>query len=210
MTAAGRLAGIAVTASFVTAALAVPVLGQTLTQDEALALAFGPADVERRTAFLDDDQMDRAGALAGSGARIERGVLSYYVATDGGTPVGVAYFDAHRVRTLQEVLMVVVDPEGRVERVETVSFREPPEYRAPEGWMEQFLGRTLDDELSLRGGIAPMTGATLTANAVTAAVRRVLALHQVIDPFGGVERSPGHRGGTEQPGGDRTELRGPS
>lgn len=193
---------IAVAVSLVIAALGVltlasPAEGQTLTQDEALALAFGSADVERRTAFLDDTQMETARELAGPRIRIEQGVLPYYVATDGGAPVGVAYFDAHRVRTLQEVLMVVVDPEGRVDRVETVSFREPPEYRAPDGWVDQFLGRGLDDELSLRGEIAPMTGATLTANAVTAAVRRVLALHHVIDPFGSrapmsgsVKRSP--------------------
>lgn len=182
-----RVSRVAVTASVVAAALAAPAGGQTLTQDEALALAFGSADVERRTAFLDEAQLEKARELAGSRVRIEQGVLPYYVATDGGAPIGVAYFDAHRVRTLQEVLMVVVDPEGRVERVETVSFREPPEYRAPDGWVDQFVGRELDDELSLRGEIAPMTGATLTANAVTRAVRRVLALHRVVEPFG---RSP--------------------
>lgn len=178
-----RLRVVAVTVLVATAA-AAPAHAQPLNQDEALRLAFGSADVERRTAFLDEGQLDAARKLAGPRAGIDRGVLSYYVATDGGAPVGVAYFDAHRVRTLQEVLMVVVDTEGRVERVETVSFREPPEYRAPEGWLAQFLGRPLDDELSLRGEVAPMTGATLTANAVTQTVRRVLALHQVIDPFG--------------------------
>jgi hypothetical protein len=175
------------------------VAGQTLTQDEALAVAFGSADVERRTAFLDEGQLEAARELAGTGVRIEQTVLPYYVATADGSPVGVAYFDAHRVRTLQEVLMVVVDPRGRVQRVETVSFREPPEYRAPDGWVDQFLGRELDHELSLRGEIAPMTGATLTANAVAAAVRRVLALHRVIEPFGPgepvppVENGPKHR-----------------
>lgn len=169
-------------------ALATP-LGAQLTQEEALRLAFGSAEVERRTAFLDESQLDAARDLAGPRSGIERGVVSYYVASDGGAPVGVAYFDAHRVRTLQEVLMIVVDPRGHVERVETVSFREPPEYEAPEGWLAQFLGRPLDDELSLRGDIAPMTGATLTANAVTYAVRRTLALHQIIDPFDAKQES---------------------
>jgi len=182
-------------AAIVIAARPFPALAQTLTQDEALSLAFGGAEVERMTAYLDDEQLEEARALAGPRVRIDRGVLSYYVATDDGSPVGVAYFDAHRVRTLQEVLMVVVDPRGRVERVETVSFREPPEYRAPDGWMTQFPGRRLDEELSIRGEIATITGATLTANAVTEAVRRVLALHAVIDPFGDTRpalgRSPG-------------------
>lgn len=205
-----RVSRAAVTASVVAAALAAPAGGQTLTQDEALALAFGSADVERRTAFLDEAQMEKARELAGSRVRIEQGVLPYYVATDGGAPIGVAYFDAHRVRTLQEVLMVVVDPEGRVERVETVSFREPPEYRAPDGWVDQFVGRELDDELSLRGEIAPMTGATLTANAVTRAVRRVLALHRVIEPFGtGETTRPVQKGKEPRNPGDH-ERRSPS
>ena len=176
--------GIAAAALAVVAIAPSSLHGQAMTQDEALTLAFGTAEVERRTAYLDEGQLERAREMAGPRVRIDQGILPYYVATDGDSPVGVAYFDAHRVRTLQEVLMIVVDPGDRVVRVETVSFREPQEYEAPEGWLAQFPGRELDDELSLRGAIAPITGATLTANAVTRAVRRVLALHQVIDPFG--------------------------
>lgn len=174
----------AVVAFVAAATLAVPGSAQ-LTQDEALRLAFGGSDeVERRTAYLDDAQLERARSLAGPRTDVDQGVVTYYVGSEGGRTLGVAYFDAHRVRTLQEVLMVVVGPDDSVLRVETVSFREPPEYEAPGGWLEQFPGRTLGPGLSIRGEIAPMTGATLTANAVTGAVRRVLALHAVIEPFG--------------------------
>jgi len=156
---------------------------QTLTQEEALTLAFPGAQVERRTAFLGDDELARAAELAGPDVDIESTVVTHYVARRDGRPVGVAYFDAHRVRTEQEVLMVVVGPDALVLRVETVSFREPPEYRAPAGWLRQFDGHALDGALSLRGDIATITGATLTANAATRATRRALALHQVIDPL---------------------------
>jgi hypothetical protein len=156
---------------------------QILTQDQALALAFPGAALERRTAFLGDAEIQRAAELAGPDVPVESAVVTYYVASDAGRPVGVAYFDAHRVRTLPQVLMVVVGPEGRVARVETVSFREPPEYRAPDGWLRQFDGRALGPALSLRGEIPALTGATLTAGSATRAARRVLALHAVIDPF---------------------------
>ena len=79
--------------------------------------------------------------------------------------------------------MVVVDRAGQVERIETVSFREPPEYEAPEGWLALFQGRDLGPDVSLKGEIPTMTGATLTAQAVTDAVRRVLALHRVLQPL---------------------------
>jgi Na+-translocating ferredoxin:NAD+ oxidoreductase RnfG subunit len=171
-------------AAVMTIAFASPISAQSLTQDEALTLAFQDAQLERRTAFLDDEQVARASTLAGPDVEVESTVVSYYVATRGGEPVGVAYFDVHRVRTLPQVVMLVVGTDNRVGRVETVSFREPPEYRAPDGWLEQFHGRELDGELSLKGAIANITGATLTSGAVTRATRRVLALHAVIDPFG--------------------------
>ncbi len=109
--------------------------------------------------------------------------MTYYVGTLDGRSLGVAYFDAHRVRTLPEVLMIVVTPEARIERVEILSFKEPPEYLVPPGWLRQIVGRRLNDELSVKGAIVNMTGATLTSRAITGASRRVLALHQVIDPL---------------------------
>jgi len=158
--------------------------GQSLSQDEALALAFPQAQLERRTAYLDDDQLAEASRLAGPDVPVESGVVTYYLARRGGQIAGVAYFDAHRVRTLPEVLMIIVGPDDRISRIESVSFHEPPEYRAPGGWLRQFEGGSQGDDLSLKGRIANLTGASLTAAAASRAARRALALHRVIDPFG--------------------------
>lgn len=168
------------------AAAPAPAMAQTLmTQEEALAAAFpAPATVERKTAYLTEDQLARARRAAGPDVELDQSVITYYVAHRGGAPAGVAYFDAHRVRTKAEVAMVVVTPDGRVERVDVLKFMEPPEYRAPEGWIAQFEGRPLDDDLSTKGAILNLTGATLTARSLTRAVRRVLALHAVIAPYG--------------------------
>jgi hypothetical protein len=64
--------------------------------------------------------------------------------------------------------------------VEAVAFREPAEYMAKEAWVRQFEGKGLDSQLSLKGEIHPLSGATLTAHAMTDAARRCLALHQVL------------------------------
>lgn len=177
-------AGAALVLALATAA--APAAAQALiTQEEALAAAFpAPAEVARETAFLTDDQLGRVRRLAGPDVAVDQGVVSFYVARRGGRPAGVAYFDAHRVRTKAEVIMVVVTPDGRVDRVDVLKFMEPREYLAPAGWIDQFDGRPLDDELSMKGEILNISGATLTARAMTRAVRRVLALHAVIDPFG--------------------------
>ncbi|HEY7479185.1 MAG TPA: FMN-binding protein [Gemmatimonadales bacterium] len=167
------------------AALGVaPPLGAQITQQEALAAAFPPpATVERKTAYLSKGALDSARAEAGPDAPVSQSVVSYYVGSQDGRPVGVAYFDSHRVRTVNEVLMIVVGPGNRIRNIEVLRFAEPPEYKPADRWLAQFQGKTLTPRLSLRGDIAMMTGATLTSNAVARAVRRVLALHHQIRPF---------------------------
>jgi len=155
-----------------------------LTQDEALRLAFpAPAEIERRTAYLDEAQLARIEDEAG--VELESTVVTYYVGRSPEGPLGAAYFDVHRVRTLPEVLMIVVDADGRVERIEVLRFAEPPEYLAPDGWLARFEGRRLANDLDGKNAVAGITGATLTSRAVTNAVRRTLALHAFLAPLDG-------------------------
>lgn len=147
--------------------------------EDALELAFPGATTVRETLFLTDDQLIRASKL--SGAELSSALVTRFVATGSdGSTVGHAYLDTHGVRTLPETLMIVVGADGTVARVEVVVFREPVEYMPREGWYRQYDGEGLDDDLSLKRDIRPVTGATLTARATTEAVRRVLAIHQVV------------------------------
>lgn len=150
-----------------------------LTVDEALGLAFPGCDVDRGTVFLTDEQVARASAL--SGEEVPSALVHPYRATCDGGGGGTAYFDTHRVRTLPETLMIVVGADGAVTRIEVLSFKEPPEYMPRGLWYDQFLGEALSPELALKRDIRQVTGATLTARATTAAVRRVLAIHRVIE-----------------------------
>jgi Na+-translocating ferredoxin:NAD+ oxidoreductase RnfG subunit len=161
-----------------------------MTQEEALRMAFpAPAAVERKSAYLTEEQVAEVDRLAQPGRNNDRAVITYYVGSLDDRSLGAAYFDAHRVRTLQEVLMVVVDPAGRVSRIEVLGFAEPPDYMAPDGWLELFTGRALEPGTSSRGDIPIITGATLTSHAVSDAVRYSLALHQVIRPFAAADES---------------------
>jgi len=149
-----------------------------LSQEEALKLAFPGAAVERKTIFLTEAEQKEVQALAGGPAPSALAVA--YIAVKDGKLAGTAYFDTHVVRTQQETLLVAVDPEGAVFRIEVLSFSEPEEYLPREHWYGQFQGRKLDDELALTRGIRAVSGATLTARATTEAARRVLALHAVL------------------------------
>ena len=181
------LLALAATAPAVPASSRPPVPGAAggggvvlLTLEEALKLAFPDGKVERKVHYLTPEQKKRAARLAGE--EIRGGMAVAYIghSRKDGSLLGVAWFDTHKIRTKRETIMVVVGPDGKVRRLEVLAFGEPEEYLPAGRWLAQFQGRGLDDRLKIRGDIRGISGATLTAQAVTSAVRRVLALHTVL------------------------------
>jgi hypothetical protein len=149
-----------------------------LTQQQAIDRAFPPPQrVERRTLYLDAGQVRRTAEQAG--VPVETRVVVYYVGLRDGEVTGYAYFDSHLVRTLPETIGVLLDPGGRIVRIEVLSFDEPEDYLPGARWLQQFPGHGLDPDLALGRGIRAMTGATLSARAITQAARRILALHRL-------------------------------
>ena len=149
-----------------------------LTREEALALAFPGAVVSADRVFLTEQQMKAASGRAG--IPIPSALVARYTARLNAGVVGRAYVDTHTVRTKRESLLVSVDASGRLKRVDVIAFLEPPEYRATPPFLSQFTGRELEDDLRLQRAIRPLAGATLTASAVTDAVRRVLAIDKTL------------------------------
>ncbi|MCC6849161.1 MAG: FMN-binding protein [Deltaproteobacteria bacterium] len=146
-----------------------------LAKDEALALAFPGADrVEERVVILTDAQ--KAEIEKRARAPLESQLWTIHVGWKDGVVQGYAVIDSHIVRTLPETFMVVVDPDGKLRRVDVLAFHEPPEYLPTQRWIGQFAGHALDEDLKLGAGIQGITGATLSAQAMTAGVRRALAL----------------------------------
>ena len=159
----------------------LPLLAGLPSQKEALDMAFPDAQISRKEHFLTRAQAERIEAIAG--VKLEGLWVVAYEARKDGKLEGVAFFDTHRVRTLNETAMVALSPEGKVLRVEVVAFREPQEYMAKEAWLRQLKGKKLDADFSLKRNIRPLSGATLTAHALVDASRRCLALWKVL--YGG-------------------------
>lgn len=160
---------------------ALPAQGKTfLTTAEAISLAFPGCKVERQRHVLNDKLKKVVHKL--SGHKPCRSMVIAYQARKKGKVVGTAYFDRHRVRSQRELVMIVVSPENKVGRIEVISFGEPLDYLPRGRFYAQFLGRGLSDQLSTKGVIRSVVGSTLTVNATTAAVRRILATHEVLNP----------------------------
>jgi Na+-translocating ferredoxin:NAD+ oxidoreductase RnfG subunit len=150
-----------------------------LSQNAALALAFPDADeITDEITILSASQVERIQSIAKS--ELESEIVKLYTGWKDGEVLGYAYIDVHTVRTLPEAFLVVLSPDGSVKSLRVLAFYEPLDYMPSERWYQQFDGVQPGAVLRLGREIHGITGATLSARAVTASVRRVQALYQVL------------------------------
>jgi hypothetical protein len=144
------------------------------SKDEALELAFGAgATVEAETVFLTDEQAERIERLAK--IKLDSKLFTFHVGRRQGQVLGYAAIESHNVRTQAETVLVVLDPQGELTRLEYLAFHEPPEYKPPARWLERLYHRSLEG-LELNRGVDGIAGATLSSRAVLDGVRKVLAI----------------------------------
>ena len=157
-------------------------MGSLPTREEALAAVFPNAEFRSERVFLTEQQRQKAAELAQ--VEISSSLIARYSAYRNGKEIGRAYADTHVVRTKRETLLIFLDQGGRVLRVEVTAFLEPQEYIGSGVWYQQYSGKALNPDLNLQRSIRPLAGATLTAIAANRAVRRVLAIDQVLREAG--------------------------
>lgn len=150
-----------------------------LSRGQILAAMFPDSKILSKTVFLTKAQIEKAGVL--SGEEIISPLIARYEIFKDERPIARAYVDTHSVRDKKESLLIVLDPDGKVLRVELTASEEPPEYRATPEWYGQYEGKTLDDDLYVDRAIRPMAGATLTAGAANQAVRRIIAIDEALE-----------------------------
>ncbi len=170
--------------ALILAAPAMPTHAQegVMTRAEALELAYPGAAVTRDRVILTPEQMSAVAAIAQVG--MHGRIFPRYIARDGEEVVGRAYIDTHTAKTERQSLLISLDTEGRIQRVDVTVFFEPAQYLAPSDFLRQFNGEVLHDSLRIRAGIQPIAGASFTGRAISDAVRRVLALDQVLEGYG--------------------------
>ncbi len=149
-----------------------------MKQEEALHLAFPNGEtVERQTLFLTEAQVAEIQKAARS--KVESQLVVYYRARRAEKVAGYAFFETTIVRTRPATMMVVITPDSTVRLVELLSFYEPQDYLPAPRWLALFHSRTLTDNLWPKRDIHNITGATLSVQAITLAVRRMLATYIV-------------------------------
>ena len=140
---------------------------------------FPDTKIEIKNIILSPDEISETKKL--SGMKQEEKLVSFYLAKNGEQIIGYGYADIHYVRTHPEVVLYAINPSGEIVKVEVLSFKEPPEYKPSEKWLNLFKGKSMEkNTLLLRKDIDAISGATLTARAVTNHSRKALALWKII------------------------------
>lgn len=150
-----------------------------ITREQALAALFPDAEIKAETVFLTRAQMEEARTF--SGVEVNSALIARYEILREGIEIARGYVDTHIVRTKKESLLIVLDAQGKVLRIEVTASYEPPDYRATEEFYRQYEGKILNEDLNIDRAIRPMAGATLTAKAANQSVRRILAIDRILE-----------------------------
>lgn len=174
-----RAKGLAALALAALGVSAVPCRAEViLTEKAALERAFRGATPERRMLYLTKDQVAAVEKAARS--KLPSPVVTLFEARSGDAVTGRAILDTHTVRTMPETVLVAVEPDGRLRMCLVLQFGEPPDYLPRERWLDTLAGKPLDDDLWPGRGVRRVTGATLTVQSLTEAVRRCLAIDALV------------------------------
>ncbi|MBI3320191.1 MAG: FMN-binding protein [Candidatus Omnitrophica bacterium] len=151
-----------------------------LTRDEALRLAFGPS-----TTVSEDHRTVPSTSRAAIEQRLNRKItedsFTFYVGHSAGGIEGYGLVLDEMGKHEPITFLVTITPDGHVKDVMVLEYRESRggEVRQ-KSFLKQYVGKTSRDPLELDEDITPMTGATISARAVSDGVKKALLIWEAL------------------------------
>jgi hypothetical protein len=145
---------------------------------EALDLYFSDHEIRKKTLFLTDGAINLLENESKSNFATK--IYTYYEVYKGSRRLNTAIMETHILRSRTQTIFVVFDNKGKISSTEILAFYEPDEYIMSKKWLNQFVGKTLKNKLVPRKDIAHVSGATISYNETTKAIRRTLSLYNYI------------------------------
>lgn len=109
-------------------------------------------------------------------AKIDSKKIRFYLVKKSNKVLGYGVLLTQIVRTKKASILYLIDKRERIKSVEIVSFKEPLEYKPNGTWMRVFNGKKSTDNLVSGNGIPTISGATMSARAISDASRIALAI----------------------------------
>jgi hypothetical protein len=109
-------------------------------------------------------------------AKLDSRLIRMYTVKKGKKVEGYGVLVIKKVRTKKTAVLYMIDREKNIKNIEILAFNEPSEYKPNKAWRDVFTGKSSHDNLYAGRGIPTISGATLSARAVTDASRIALAI----------------------------------
>ncbi len=153
---------------------------QYSTKEKVLEMAFPGAHITTKRVEISPKDREEIEVLI-KGKFFKR-AMTFFVASYDGEVAGYATVAEEIGKKRRITFMVVLNPEGSVKNVDILVFRESQGYEVKhKRWRDQFIGKSAKDPLRLKRDIDSISGATLSARAVTKGVRKIVKVFTVIE-----------------------------
>jgi Na+-translocating ferredoxin:NAD+ oxidoreductase RnfG subunit len=149
--------------------------------DEVLARSFPKAAFDKRVVRISNAERKKVEGFIKK--KFFKRQMVFYIASKDGAIQGYAVIGNERGKTRRITFMVLLDKDGVVKDIDILAFRESQGYEVENpAWRRQFRGKTVRSRLRLKRDISNISGATLSARAVTKGVKNILAAFHVLRP----------------------------
>lgn len=142
--------------------------------------AFSAKSVESQNIILTQEQTQQLSKA--SQQKIDTKLYRIYMAKNDAKVVGYGVLLNKKVRTKTAIALYLIGTDSRIKSIEIVAFNEPVEYLPTKTWLDGFESKSAANTLRLNQDIPTVSGATLSARAITDGAREALALIDIARP----------------------------
>ena len=147
-----------------------------LTKEEALAIAIPKAqDIQVKELQLTPEQLKRVRDKVDE--PIDTDTFIFHVGAHDGQVDGYAYITDKKGRHRPITFIVGINPDCTIQDVAIMIYREPRGYEVKEKrFLRQYRRKSIDDPIEVHRDIKNISGATISAESVSAGVREAVAI----------------------------------
>lgn len=142
--------------------------------------AFGAKSVDLQNIILSEAQLQQLTKT--SQQSIDTKLYRLYIAQNDTKTVGYGVLLNKKVRTKTAISLYLIGTDGKIKSIEIVAFNEPIEYLPTKTWLDGFDNKSSANTLRLNQDIPTVSGATLSARALTDGSRIALSLIDIVKP----------------------------
>lgn len=109
-------------------------------------------------------------------SRVDSNMIRMYTVHTHKDIEGYGVIIVQKIRTKRAAILYIMDADEKIKSIEILAFNEPSEYKPNEAWKSVFEGKSKVDNLFSGKGIPTISGATLSARAISDASRIALSI----------------------------------